>query len=49
LRGEENIVDRSFHLKGDEYYVRKWKGVGNDDEDARSWLIEGCTYHEGLK
>jgi hypothetical protein len=49
LRGEENIIDRSLHFKGDEYCVRKWKGVGNDDEDARSWLIDGWTYHEGSK
>jgi hypothetical protein len=27
LRGEEGIVDCSFHLKSNEYCVRRWEGV----------------------
>jgi hypothetical protein len=48
LRAEEDIVDHSLHLKMDEYCAKKWERVGSD-EDVRSWLIGGWTYHEGLR
>jgi len=46
---KEGIVDYFFHLKTDEYCVRKWERVGSDDEDMESWLIGGKTYHGELK
>ncbi len=45
---KEDIVDHCLHLKSDEYCVRKWEGVGFD-EDVKSWLTGGWTYHEGLR
>jgi hypothetical protein len=49
LKGEKCIVDYSLHFKNDEYCVKRWEGVGSDDEDVRSWLIGGWTYHKGSK
>jgi hypothetical protein len=36
LKGEKDIIDYSFHFNNDEYCVKRWEGVGDDDKDVRS-------------
>jgi hypothetical protein len=49
LKRGKDIVECSPHFKNDEYCVRRWEGVGSDDEDVKSWLIGDWTYHERSK